>query len=178
MARIPSVSKENAQGELLDIYQQLEKKMGKVINIFQVMGNSPVTLKGFLALNQAAEQTTLSPEVREAIALLVGQSNQCNYCLSAHSAIAKKVGLTEESILQARHGSSQDVKTREILNFVKKVIENRGKVSDQDVSHLKHSGVSDKELVEIVFLISINLFTNYFNLIADTKIDFPEVPKI
>lgn len=178
MARIPAINKDNAQGELHDIYEQLEKKMGKVINIFQVMGNSPAALKGFLALSQAAEQTTLSPKIKEAIALVVGQSNECNYCLSAHSAMAKKMGLSDENILQARQGISEDFKTKEILKFVKKVIENKGKVSDQDVSHLKESGITDKELVEIILLVSVNIFTNYFNLIADTKIDFPEVPKI
>lgn len=178
MSRIKPVDAKEAKGEVKDLYQALEKKMGKVINIFLNMGNSPVALKAFLDLSEAANHTSIPPKLREQIALIVGQTNQCNYCLSAHTAVAKMLGMNENEILKARNGESQQPKDAAILKFAKKVVENRGHVSDQDVNDLKAKGVNDKELVEIVMLIIVNMFTNYFNLIADTKIDFPAAPEL
>lgn len=178
MSRVKPLTVEEAKGETKELYQKLEKKMGKVINIFLNMGNSPTTLKAYLQLSDAAEQTTLSPQLREEIALIVGQSNHCQYCLSAHSAIAKNLGINEIDILKARHAESSDAKSQAILKFAKTVVENRGNISNQDVASLKAAGVSDKELVEVLLVINVNMFTNYFNLATDTKIDFPLAPEL
>lgn len=179
MARMKPVAPENANGELKHVYATIQKNMGgKVINIFQMMGNSPAVLKGFLALSDAAGQTSLSPQLREQIALIVGQTNQCQYCLSAHTAIGTKEGLNAEQILKARKGEAADPKTQAILRFAKTVVEKRANVSDQEIEKLKNAGVSDTELAEIIFVISINLLTNYFNHVAGTPVDFPEAPKL
>jgi alkylhydroperoxidase AhpD family core domain len=178
MTRVQPATQDKAQPAVQEIYKALEKKMGKVPNIFQNMGNSPAVLKGFLAFSGAAEQTSLSPKVREEIALIVAQSNNCNYCLSAHTAMSKGAGITDQEILQARKGMSQDPKTQAILAFAKLVVEKRGNVTDQDVAALKSKGVTDTEIVEIIMVISVNMFTNYFNHITDPKIDFPVAPKL
>lgn len=178
MSRIKSLSVQEAKGEVKDLYQNLEKKMGKVLNIFLNMGNSPATLKGFLNLSEAANQTSIPPELREQIALIVGQANQCQYCLSAHTTLAKGLGISDQIIMKARHGESQDPKSQAILKFAKMVVENRGHISNQEVANLKAAGVSDKELVEIILLINVNMFTNYFNLITDPIIDFPKAPAL
>jgi uncharacterized peroxidase-related enzyme len=178
MARVKPVNLEDAKGEVHDLYQTLQKKMGKVINIFQNMGNSAATLKGFLDLSEAANRTSLPPKLREQIALAVGQTNHCQYCLSAHTMLAKGAGMNEQEIIKARHAESQDPKNRAILKFAKQVVENRGNVSNQDIASLKAAGVTDTELVEIILIIMVNMFTNYFNLITDPKIDFPIAPEL
>lgn len=179
MSRVKPVTPEEAKGEVKEIYQSLQKNMGgKVFNIFQNMGNSAATLKGFLALSDAVNQTTLPAKLREQIALVAAQSNHCNYCLSAHTMIAKGSGLSDQDITNARHGESSNGKDQAILKFAKEVIENRGNVSNQDVASLKASGVSDTEFVEIILTIILNMFTNYFNLVTDPKIDFPLAPDL
>ena len=178
MSRVKPVSVEEAKGEVKELYQSLQQKMGKVFNIFLNMGNSANTLKGFLALSDAANHTSLSSKLREQIALIVGQSNHCQYCLSAHTMIAKGTGISEQEILKARHGESQHPKDQAILKFAKQVVENRGNVSNQDIASLKAAGVNDTELVEIILVIIVNMFTNYFNLITDPKIDFPLAPEL
>jgi uncharacterized peroxidase-related enzyme len=175
MSRIKPIPVQEAQGELKQLYASLEKNMGKVLNIFQSMGNSPATLKAFLGLNEAASHSRLSPQLREQISLAVGEANRCQYCLSAHTAVAKKEGIPESAIAQARRAQSSNPKENAILHFTKIVVEKRGQVTENEVAALKKAGVSDQEIVEIILLISINIFTNYFNIITDTAIDFPVV---
>lgn len=178
MPRIKPVASTEAKGEVREIYQGLEKNMGKVINIFQNMGNSATTLKAFLGLSEAANHTSIPPKLREQIALIVGQANHCQYCLSAHTALAKGLGMADPDILKARRGESVEAKGQAILKFAKTVVEKRGNVSDQEVSSLKAAGVTDAELVEVILVIVVNMFTNYFNLITDPKIDFPAAPEL
>lgn len=178
MARIQSVTEEKASGDVKAIYATIKQKMGKIPNIFLNMGNSAAVLKAYFSLSDIVETTSLDPKLREKIALIVAESNHCNYCLSAHTAIAKGKGISEEDILQARKADSLDAKTHAILAFTKLVVDNRGNVAEKDVNALKAAGVTDAELVEIILVININMFTNYFNHITDPKIDFPLANKI
>lgn len=178
MTRIQPVTREEATKPVQEIYAAIEKKMGKVPNIFLNMGNSPAVLKGYLGLSEAANQTSLSPKVRELLALAVGQANHCNYCLSAHTAIAKGEKIADQDILLARKGQSPDKKTQSILTFAKVAVDKKGNVSESDIAALKKEGVTDAELVEIIMIITLNMFTNYFNIITDTKIDFPLAPNL
>lgn len=178
MPRVNPVTKEKAQNEVKEIYSSLEKKMGKVINIFQNMGNSPAVLKGYLALSDAAGQTSLSPKLREELALVVGQANKCNYCLSVHTTVAKGLGIPDQDVLLARKGQTKDPKEQAILKFAKSVVENRGNLADKEIETLKKAGVTDQELVEVILVIMVNMFTNYFNHITGTEIDFPLAPEL
>ena len=173
MSRIDAISPDAATGELKTIYDDMKSKLGKVPNIFQHMGNSPAALTAFLTFNQSLSKLSLPSKLREQIALIVGQENKCGYCLSAHSTIGKGAGLTDDEIERSRKGESSDAKTNAILHFAKEVVDKRGHIADSDVETLKKAGVTDAEVVEIILVIGVNTFTNYFNHIVDPKIDFP-----
>lgn len=178
MPRINTVNVDKVSSETKQIYQNLEKKLGRVPNIFLNMGNSPTVLKGFFGLSEAANQTSLSRELREEIALLTAQINGTKYCLSAHTANAKECGLSDQDIAKARHGEAHDPKTQAILKFVKTLIEKRGQVTNQDVASLKAAGINDTQLVEVILVTILNIFTNYFNNVTDPQVDFPLAPEL
>lgn len=178
MSRISAVLPEEAHDDVKVFYNDLQKKIGRVPNIFQNMGNSPAVIKGYIALNDAISKTSLSPELREEIALVVAQTNDCNYCLSAHTTMAGAMGIKAPDIILARKGQANNPKTQAILLFTKSVVEKRAKISDQDVAKLKAAGVTDAELAEIILVITMNMFTNYFNHITDPVVDFPQAPQL
>lgn len=178
MARVTAVTEETASTEVKPLMATVQKKIGRVPNIFRNMANSPVVLKAFLNLGNSADETSLSPALREEIALIVGQTNKCNYCLSAHSTIGKSLGLSDTDVINARKGHGKNPKEEAILQFAKTVVEKRGLLTSSEVDALKKAGVSDKELVEVIFIVSINMFTNYFNHITDPAIDFTVAPQL
>jgi uncharacterized peroxidase-related enzyme len=178
MSRINPIAPEKAEAAVKPLFESISKKLGRIPNVFQTMGHSAAVLDGYLKLSESIDKTSLSPRLREQIALAVSEANQCQYCLSAHSAIANSLGIKIDEIVKSRKAESADVKTNAILSFSKKVAEKRGQISDEEVKQLKNAGVTDKEIVEIIFVITISLFTNYFNHIADPKIDFPEAPPV
>ena len=60
---------------------------------------------------------TLNARVREQIALAVAEGNLCSYCLSAHTFIGGKTGLTEKDIADARQTNAASDKTDAILKL-------------------------------------------------------------
>ena len=72
-------------------------------------------------------------------------------------------------------GEADEARAAVVLGFARAVIANRGIVQDDDVAALRKAGVTKAEFVEILAHIGLNLFTNYFNQVVQTEVDFPAV---
>lgn len=178
MSRIETVNPAQATGKAKELLDGVKAKLGMTPNLMRVMANSPSVLDAYLKFSGALADGDLPAKTREQIALAVGQANSCDYCLSAHSAIGKMVGLTPDQIRDARLATSQDAKSGAILRFASQVVETRGFVSDEDLATAREAGVTDAEIAEVVANTALNLFTNYVNHVAQTEIDFPLAEKL
>ncbi len=178
MPRLNVVEPEQAQGKTKEIFDELEKTKGKVINIFKGMGNSPAALNAYLTMSEILAEGELTPEDREAVYLGVSQANGCNYCLSAHTVIAKKAGMTDDQIKAIRLLDPLSEKHRTLLTFVRRVMETKGKVSDADVAAVRSAGYTDGQIAEAIAYIGLATYSNYFNHVYDTPLDFPKAPEV
>lgn len=178
MSRIHQINPKEATGKPKELLDAVKAKLGLVPNITRAMANSPAVLEGYLGLSGALSKGDLSAKNREQIALAVGQANQCDYCLAAHTAVGKMVGLTPDQILDSRRGTAIDPKADALIRFARKVVDDRGHVSDDDMAAVRAAGLDDAAIAEVVANVALNIFTNYFNHVADTDIDFPKVEPI
>ena len=78
MAFVAPVTDAQASEAAKGIFQTLQSKMGKVLNIFRTLGHAPDILQATLAFNQAI-QKELDPKLRELAYLKTTQVNKCNY---------------------------------------------------------------------------------------------------
>jgi uncharacterized peroxidase-related enzyme len=175
MSRMAQIQPETASGETKELFDVVKSKMGRVPNMMKALANSPAALNAYLQFSGAVAAGALPPRTREQISLAVSQVNSCEYCLAAHTAIGKMVGLNAEQILDSRRGTAADRKADAILHFSLKLVEDRGAVSDEDLQAVRKAGVTDGEIAEIVANVALNAFTNYFNRLAETDVDFPKV---
>lgn len=173
MTRIQPVSPEGAAGKTKKLLDAVEAKLGMTPNMIKTMAQSPAVLEGYLNLSGALGGGKLSAKLREQIALTSAEINNCAYCASAHTAIGKAAGLDEGEILSARQGQATDEKAEGALRFARTIIVNRGEVSDKELEAVRAVGFDEGEVAEIVANVALNIFTNYFNQIAGTEIDFP-----
>ena len=173
MSRIPAVNPQTAAGRSKELLDAVKQKLGLVPNMTRVMVNSPAVLDGYLGLSGALAKGALPAKVREQLALAVAETNGCDYCLAAHSAVGKAVGLTADQVRDARLGGAVDGKTDALLRFTRRVVDARGKVSDADLAAVRAAGWDDAAVAEVVAHVALNVFTNYFNTVADTDLDFP-----
>lgn len=142
-------------------------------NFIQLLANSPAVTEAYLSYESALAHGQLAPKQREMIALAIAEINGSKYGLSAHYEAAKRAGLTDEEIRQARKASSPDLRHAAMLRFTRAVALQRGEVNDADFNPLRQAGFTDAEITEIVANIALNIFTNYFNSMARTVVDFP-----
>lgn len=173
MSRLPQVAPETATGKTREMFQAVQGKLGMVPNMMRALGNAPAALEAYLQFSGSLSKGSLPAKTREQIALAVGQANGCGYCLAAHTALGQMAGLTAEQIRDSRHANAVDSKTHALLHFARKLVDNRGHVDDADLALLAQHGFTAGDITEVVANVALNLFTNYFNHVAQTDIDFP-----
>ena len=178
MSRIETVNPSQATGKAKELLDGVKSKLGMTPNLMRVMANSPAVLDAYLKFSGTLGSGDLPAKTREQIALAVGQANSCDYCLSAHSAIGKMVGLTADQILDSRRGTSAQPTTDAVLRFARQLVDKSGLVSDADLEAVRSAGLNDGAIAEIVANVALNIFTNYFNHVARTEIDFPRAEAI
>ncbi|WP_299678435.1 carboxymuconolactone decarboxylase family protein [uncultured Tenacibaculum sp.] len=173
--RIETLNPETTTGKSKELFDAVQSKLGFIPNLIKVFGNSPATLQSYLSLGDLTASGNFSNKFREQLALAIAEENSCNYCLSAHTAIGKMNGLTDEQTEANRQGRSSDDKVAAGLQFAQSVTRNRGNVSSEELAAVKAAGYNDSDILEIVLNVVSNTLTNYVNHIAETEIDFPAV---
>ncbi|UGY94762.1 carboxymuconolactone decarboxylase family protein [Streptomyces gobiensis] len=180
MPRIPVHTIDSAPEASQETLRVLEKQFGKVLNIHGEMAHSPVTLAVNAAMNAAiAEHGTFDARTREAIALAVGAVDDCAYCQAAHTLAAQGAGLTEAQTVAIRRGAVDfDPKLDALLAVVREIAGEVGEVSDATWDAALGAGWTDAELTEAFAHVAANLYTNYFNHLARTDLEFPAAPPL
>ncbi|HXA64966.1 MAG TPA: carboxymuconolactone decarboxylase family protein [Bryobacteraceae bacterium] len=172
MQTIQPIQLENASEATKGLVVSASADSGLPSNMIKSMAQSPSVLEGYLQFSRALKGGKLDQEEREQIALAVAQTNLCEYSLAYHTARAKKLGLTNDYILESREGRAADTKVDAALRFAKDLVAENG---DCSPAELQHAGFTDREIVEIVALVALNIFENYFNMVVKTDIDLPKV---
>lgn len=173
--RIHPIQPGEAQARAKTLLDGVATKLGGVPNIIKTFAQSPTVLEGYLGFSGALAKGKLDGKLREQIALTVAGSNRCDYCASAHSYLAKAAGVDGEEVVKNLAGEANDARTNTALRFAKALVVKRGLVTDEELAVVKSAGFGDEEIVEIIGNVALNLFTNYFNHVAGTEIDFPVV---
>lgn len=155
--------------------EQVKKMLGATPNIFTTLAHSSAALGYYLSGAAALGDTKISAALKEQLALAVAGGNACEYCASAHTMLGKMQKIAESELSQNLHGKSADPKTQAALTFARQVLSARGNIADGDLKAIRDAGFDDTEIVEIITVICQNIFTNYFNHIAGTEVDFPKV---
>ncbi len=175
MSRINLVTNEHANAEQKELYAAIQGQLGMVPNFLKIFANSPAALRAFLGLHGIANEGSLDPKTRERIALGLAEQNACEYCVSAHTAIGRKAGLSHDEIEANRAGGSQDAKAAIAVKFARSLAENNGAVSTAELLEIRAAGYDDAEIVEIITHVGMNVLTNILGKASRVEIDFPKI---
>jgi uncharacterized peroxidase-related enzyme len=179
MERVTPVNLETAEGKAKQLLDAVKAKLGIIPNMTRAMAVSPPVLEAYLGFSGSLAHGILPAKVREQLALVIGEANHCDYCVSAHTYIGKNVAhLSDQDMVDSREGTSSDPKTDALLRFARSVVAKQGIVDDADVQAVRAAGYGDAEVAEVVAHVALNIFTNYFNNVAGTAIDFPRAPAL
>ncbi len=180
MPRIPVHTVDSAPEQSRDALKALESQFGKVLNIHGGMAHSPAVLLAYVALQDVLrEHATIDARTREAIALAVGNQDECTYCQSAHTGGGRKAGLSDDEMIAIRRGRADfDPKLDALLVLAREFTADIGNTSDDAWQAASEAGWSDEQLTELTTHVTLNLMTNYFNHHVHTDLDVPAAPEL
>jgi uncharacterized peroxidase-related enzyme len=175
MPRLTVVDPEQAEGRAKKLLDQVQQALGATPNMMRAMAESPAVLDAYLSFSGALGRGSLSAGVREQLALLTAAENSCGYCAAAHTVLGGRAGVSDADLSAAITGEASDPRTAATLRLARAIIAERGFVSDEDLADARAAGLTDGEIGEVVGNVALNVFTNYFNSVGRTELDFPAV---
>jgi len=83
--------------------------------------------------------------------------------------------MTDAELEEARQERSADPKSDALLSLTRVVLTRRAEMNEASFQQFRDLGLTDAEITEVIANVALNIFTNYFNLTAQTEIDFPRI---
>jgi AhpD family alkylhydroperoxidase len=147
-------------GELWD------RHAGGVSDMVRTMAGSPAVLIGFLDLSRAMKRSRLPHRVAEQISIAVQARLGCVRCLEAHIAAGLEAGLDDTDIALAMRGQAVDPAAAALISYALDVHANPGSVDAATLTALRAHGHRDRDLLDVIGLVTLNHLTGAFNLVA------------
>lgn len=150
-----------------------KKSFGFLPNMLAGLAESPTALKGYETLSDLFAEGRLSPVEQQVVAIAVSIENDCEYCVSAHTVIAKNAVKLPAPIIDALRsgGKLPDAKLDALATFTRTVVRNHGWIEDTAVKAVTDAGYDRGQLLEVVLGISMKTLSNYANNFMRTPID-------
>ncbi len=173
MSRIVALTPTTAQGAAQDMLSELVARHGQVGSMVSTMAHSPAVLGGYLQLSRAMKRAKLSRRISEVVSIAVQARQGCQLCLDAHIAAARKSGVSDVEIAAAREGTSPDPAVAAMISLGLAIYSNPTTITDDQVAELRAFGCMDREIVDVVGIVALNVLTGAFNLVAGLERDPP-----
>ena len=134
--------------------------------MMKIMTASPSVLSGYIDFSVTLAGGVLDAKFREQIALAVSAANQSQVSIAFHSEVAKRIGMSEDEIIDSQQCQSSDARRAAALKFVSELLVWRGQVSRAAVLTMRNAGYSDAEIVEIAANVAVVTLANCFAYIV------------
>jgi uncharacterized peroxidase-related enzyme len=173
---IEPLEKEHVAEVARPIFEGMEKKSGRVLNMYKVMAHKPNVLGPFLEFyKQVWAAGALDPKIKELAYLRTSLMNGCTYCSRAHTASAKRRGVTDDQVqaLKEPGGSSRDIFTEEeraAIQFAEQLTAWPAAIQPADLEVLSKF-FNVEQIEELVLIVATANLTNRFNEGMKTPVD-------
>ena len=169
---------EEANEQSQEIFTHVKNKVGMLPNLYATMGVSDKLLGGFLSFSETIKSGEFTNKEYEAIALATSQANSCAYCLSAHTAIGKMNGFSEQETLDLRSNTIADSKLNALVNLVTEMVIQHGHPKESAVQNFFEAGYNEAAFAELIGAVALTTITNYVFHNGGFDIDFPKAQNI
>jgi len=168
MSWIEEVEVSEAEGRLAESYAALIEQRGKVSNILKVHSLNPDAMGNHLDLYMTIMfgKSGLSRAEREAIAVVVSASNDCEYCVNHHAEALRRYMKDEETVgllISADGLETLEPRLSNIVRHAEKLTTAPGAMTESDLGELRAEGLSDRDILDITLIVG---YFNFVNRIA------------
>lgn len=149
-----------------------QQKYGFVPNLLATLADEPAALEAYMTLAGLFEKSSLAVAEQQLVLLAISQANGCEYCLAAHSVIAKMNGVTQRLIDATVAGQATgDDRLDALLSYTREVTETRAYPKPENTERLLQAGFTTSQILAVLLGITMKTLSNYVNHIAKTQLD-------
>jgi len=161
-------SAESAPAQSRPQLEAIGRNFGFVPNLFGVFAESPAALHGALAIHEAFSKSSLTPVEQQLVMLAVSEANDCEFCVAAHSTLAKRFAKVDPALVAAtrRRQPLADARLDALVTFTRKVVEQRGMLDEAEITAFLEAGYTRAQVIEVLLGVGMKTFNNYVDHIA------------
>lgn len=171
MRTIAPLTPEDAPGKSRELLEGIIGRHGSAGDMVATMAHSPALLQGYLDLSRAMKRAKLPRQLSEKISLAAQGWIGCGTCMAAHVAAAQAAGLSDTDIALAQETTAADPREAALLTFAVRVLAEPASITADDITELRGHGWTSRTVADVVGLVSLNLLTGSFNLVAGIRPD-------
>lgn len=163
---------QSAPEESRPILETVKEKYGFLPNLFGVFAHSPAAAQAYASLGEALEKAALGPVEQQVVFLTVSAKNGCDYCVAAHSTMAKRSGMPDEVLKALRNGEAlPDERLQALARFAAAMRDHQGWVPDEELKAFADAGYEERHVLDVVTIMAMKTLSNYTNHLAETPLD-------
>lgn len=153
------------------LLQGAQKQMGFLPNLYANLANSPAALEAYFGLSAQFDKTSFSPVERQVVLLAVSEENGCEFCVAAHSLIARKIAKAPDAVVDALRNrvTVPDPRLQALAVFVRAMVKERGWVAGAPLDAFITAGFTHQQAMEVVLGVTMKTLSNYANHLTNTQ---------
>jgi alkylhydroperoxidase family enzyme len=154
------------------LLEKFISNFGRIIGFYGMLAESPEALRGYKALSDAFDNTTLSDDEKTVVWQTINVEHECHYCVPAHTFMAKAMKVSDELNDALRDETPlPDARLEALRDFTLILVRNRGHASDAEIEAFLDAGYTRRNILEVVLGISEKVLSNYVNHLTKTPVD-------
>ena len=164
----------SAPAGALPILEAANKGLGFIPNFYAQLAEAPPALQAYKQIGALLEQSSLPPEEQQVVLITVSVANHCEYCVAAHSFLARNMVKVPADVISAlRDGLPlTNAKLNALALFTRAVVQKRGQLAGTQVlRQFFAAGYTPQHALEVVLGIAMKTLSNYANNLIDTPLD-------
>lgn len=164
MTNFPKHDLQTSNVEAAQQLHTVQQKYGFLPDLFTYMAEAPTTIEAYTNLAELIAKSSLSAPHAQIIQLAISIENKCDFCQTAHIAMAKKNNANLSTIEALINGSEiSDVQDRALINLALNISRKRGWVEDSQLQEFYDAGFEHQQVLEVILCITIKTLSNYIN---------------
>jgi len=173
MVRITTCDPNAAASEMKEIFAEIEGAFGMVPNLFRTYAHHlPLLRANWNKVKAVMMEGSMSQKAKQTIAVLVSRDNSCTYCVAAHTAALRSLGVSEgeiQAIEEDLEKAESSGKEKALIAFARKANFSPHRISDEEFAAVRLTGATDAEIIEALGV--MELFTSFNKFLDSLQVD-------
>ncbi|TAN02447.1 MAG: carboxymuconolactone decarboxylase family protein [Rhodanobacteraceae bacterium] len=171
MTQFTTHTLESAPAAARPLLEAAKSKLGFIPNLYGNLAEAPAVLQAYFDLSAQFDKTSFTPVERQVVLLAISTENNCEFCVAAHSVIARQMAKAPNAVVDALRASTPlpDARLEALAVFTRTVVRDRGFVSPTALDAFLKAGFTRRQVIEVVLGVSMKTLSNYVNHLTGTK---------